>query len=119
MNLTLVLGIPFAEPPTESLRFMPPQKVQPWNGTLDVSKKPTVYCVQPNYFDPSLQSGQEDCLYLNVYTPVVSNVKTLFPVMVWIFGGGFQYGSGTWDEYGPDMFMDTKEVVMVNHSERG
>jgi carboxylesterase type B len=41
--------------------------------------------------------GNEDCLFLNVYTPklpdVSSNEKTkLLPTMVWIHGGGFQFG---------------------------
>ena len=60
--------------------------------------------------------GQEDCLYLNVYAPLFensSNIDSLLPVMVWIYGGGFDSGSGTWDEYGPQKFMETQNVVLV------
>ena len=34
-------------------------------------------------------------------------------MMFWIFGGSWKYGSGTWDEYGPEMFMDTGDVILV------
>lgn len=37
--------------------------------------------------------GSEDCLFLNVYTPKLSNAKDL-PVMIWIHGGAFGAGSG-------------------------
>ena len=68
----------------------------------------TVLC---NQWDTDV--GDEDCLYLNVYVPANEESISSLPVMVWIFGGGFNYGSGTWDEYGPQMFMDTQQVVMV------
>ena len=60
-------------------------------------------------------SGQEDCLYLNVYVPldVSGNPPENMPVMVWVFGGGWTSGSGTWDEYGPEKFMDFNNVIMV------
>ena len=47
-------------------------------------------------------SGQEDCLYLNVYVPLDDSgtPPKNMPVMVWIYGGSFEYGSGTFDEYG-------------------
>ena len=61
--------------------------------------------------------GQEDCLYLNVYAPLFenpTNIDSPLPVMVWIYGGGFDSGSGTWDEYGPQKFMETQKVVLVS-----
>ena len=96
---------------------MKPQPVEPWTGVLDASAQRTEFCAQPDYLDVDKTNGQEDCLYLNVYVPEVDPPSEPLPVMVWIFGGGFTYGSGTWDEYGPEMFMDTRKVVMVkNHS---
>lgn len=40
--------------------------------------------------------GAEDCLYLNVYVPVreKNERKTLLPVIFWIHGGAFQFGTG-------------------------
>ena len=96
---------------------MRPQPVEPWTGVLDLSAQSAEFCAQPDYLDVDKTNGQEDCLYLNVYVPEVDPPSEPLPVMVWIFGGSFTYGSGTWDEYGPEMFMDTRKVVMVmNHS---
>lgn len=65
------MGIPYAEPPVENLRFKAPQKVKHWQGVLSAQKEPPM-CTQ---FDPFTRStvveGQEDCLYLNVYAPQV------------------------------------------------
>ena len=60
--------------------------------------------------------GQEDCLYLNVYRPLLEAAPPTappLPVMVWIFGGGWTAGSGTWDEYGPQVVM--MGMMMILH----
>lgn len=62
----------------------------------------------------NLIHGQEDCLYLNVYTP---DVNKKLPVMFWIYGGGFIAGHSAPDLYGPDYFMD-KDVVFVSFNYR-
>jgi len=68
-------------------------------------------CTQNNHFLPAVKHlilGQEDCLYLNVYTP---NLNGKLPVMFWIHGGGFLAGhSGL---FGPEYFMDN-DVVLVS-----
>lgn len=55
--------------------------------------------------------GQEDCLYLNVYTPDLAP-KEAFPVMVWIHGGGYISGYGNDSLYGPE-FLVKKDVILV------
>jgi carboxylesterase type B len=55
--------------------------------------------------------GDEDCLYLNVYTTNI-NPKKKFSVMVWIHGGGFSSGSGDATVYGPDHIVK-KDIVLV------
>lgn len=55
-------------------------------------------------------SGQEDCLYLNVYTP---STDGNFSVMFWIHGGAFSSGHSSSEMFGPDYFMD-KNVVLVS-----
>ncbi|XP_055838522.1 juvenile hormone esterase-like [Episyrphus balteatus] len=106
------MGVPFAEPPVGDLRFSNPKPMKPWKGVLDATKaKPD--CIQKNYLPPQpFVSGQEDCLYLNIYRPINKDKKPL-PVMVYIFGGGFFAGTASPLIHGPEYFMDTKEVILV------
>ena len=60
--------------------------------------------------------GQEDGLVVNVNSPDL-NPKQLFPVMVFIYGGGFVSGSGVREIYGPEFFMD-KDIVLVTFNYR-
>lgn len=58
--------------------------------------------------------GEEDCLFLNVYTKYLPNKDShpRLPVMFWIHGGGFTFGSGNAFLYGPD-FLVAEDVVLV------
>ena len=60
-------------------------------------------------------AGQEDCLYLNIYSPVSAGSEgaAALPVMVWIYGGGYSVGYNTARGYGPQKFMDTQQVILV------
>lgn len=65
-------GIPYAEPPVGDLRYAEPLPKQPWTGILDGYNKSQVICPQMQYFSLSKDyEGDEDCLYINVYTPMV------------------------------------------------
>ncbi|VVC41623.1 Hypothetical protein CINCED_3A016801 [Cinara cedri] len=99
-------SVPYAKPPVGELRFEAPEPVDPWNGTLDATGTANA-CVQK-----SEMYGNEDCLYLNVYTPNVTDDQK-FPVMFWIHGGGFSMGHGSPEMFGPDYFMD-KNVVLIS-----
>lgn len=69
-------------------------------------------CCQSDYLSPGKNiQGSEDCLYLNVYVKSAKNDQRL-PVMVWIHGGAFMYGSGDDLQYGPDYLL-RKNVVLV------
>ena len=39
--------------------------------------------------------GSEDCLWLNVYTPVINDGEKLKPVLVWIYGGRWLVGTAS------------------------
>lgn len=64
------MGIPYAEPPVGKLRFRAPVKVKPWQGILLAHAEPPM-CTQKDPYSRTDIQGQEDCLYLNVYAPVV------------------------------------------------
>ena len=84
-------GIPYAAPPVGELRWKAPQPVARWKHV----KKATEYgarCMQGNVFGDMVfhdAGPSEDCLYLNVWTPGAKS-KAKLPVMVSIYGGGFQ-----------------------------
>jgi len=85
-------GIPYAAPPVGPLRFQPPAKALAWTGVRD-ARKPGPRCLQDPGSDPEFgRQSDEDCLTLNVWTPVTPGPPR--PVMVWIHGGAFMNGSG-------------------------
>ncbi|XP_049789550.1 esterase FE4-like isoform X1 [Schistocerca nitens] len=104
-------GVPYAEPPVGTLRFQPPVAKEPWDGVRDALAAGSM-CVQ---LDTGADRGQEDCLFLNVYTPELpTGTTTLRPVMVFIHGGGFVNGAGI--TYGPDYFVEAGVVaVTINY----
>ncbi|XP_018312621.1 esterase E4 [Mycetomoellerius zeteki] len=100
-------GIPYAKPPVGELRFKDPLPPERWFGDRDASKHGNI-AVQVDLLTREIV-GDEDCLYLNVYT--IDIVKKR-PVMVWIHGGGFGSGSGNAAWYGPDYIVQ-KDVILV------
>ncbi|XP_067638389.1 esterase B1-like isoform X2 [Eurosta solidaginis] len=102
-------GIPYAKPPIGELRFRAPQPPQPWTGVRNctsMGNKPL-----QRHLVLGITEGSEDCLYLNVYAKELKSDR-LLPVMVWIYGGGFQIGEATRDIYAPDYFME-RDIVLV------
>lgn len=110
-------GIPFAKPPVEELRFRAPQPVDNWKGVLetkDFGARPVQRMV---FGDMNSRSDgiNEDCLYLNVWTPASRNTKDL-PVLVYFFGGGFVAGDASEPRYdGENMAKQGVVVVTVNY----
>jgi para-nitrobenzyl esterase len=82
-------GIPYAQAPVGALRWQPPAPPAPWPGVRDGSRFGAI-CPQLN---GSTVVGEEDCLTLNVWTPVVPPARPL-PVMVFFPGGGNHGFSG-------------------------
>uniref|UniRef100_A0A8D9AVP2 Carboxylic ester hydrolase n=1 Tax=Cacopsylla melanoneura TaxID=428564 RepID=A0A8D9AVP2_9HEMI len=111
-------GIPFAKPPTGDLRYRNPEPDPGWEGVFDATKEADI-CVQEIILIKDFAGiplGNEDCLYLNVYTPDPTPGKKL-PVMVWIYGGAFQMGGADSRSCGPSYIMD-RDVVYVNFNYR-
>lgn len=78
------LGLPYAAPPIGELRFKAPKKPTPWfHDSLLAHNEPPM-CTQTNIFNRTEKNvvGQEDCLYLNVYTP---NVCTYYFFLIFTY----------------------------------
>jgi bile salt-stimulated lipase len=74
-------GIPYGKPPVGELRFRNPVQHEGWDGVRDALRHAN-HCPNSGFGT----GGQEDCLYLNVYTP---NLKGNLSVMFWVHGGAF------------------------------
>ncbi|CAL1292762.1 unnamed protein product [Larinioides sclopetarius] len=97
----MFVGIPYATPPLEDLRFLKPEPVEAWDGVLQ-AKKQRPACMQyteaPYPWYNNFYGTSEDCLYLNIYTPIFANEKSNLAVLFWIHGGGFTLGSNVLDK---------------------
>ncbi|XP_049799890.1 esterase FE4-like [Schistocerca nitens] len=83
-------GIPYAEPPVGSLRFKPPVPVSSWTEEKDALQTPN-RCIQMDGLGNI--KGDEDCLYLNVFSPELpSDTSVPRPVLVLIHVGCFRTG---------------------------
>ncbi|KAI0265652.1 Alpha/Beta hydrolase protein [Gloeopeniophorella convolvens] len=109
-NVTGFFGIPFAQPPLGNLRFRPPLANSPYTGVHNATQfGPT--CIQQA--GPSMDTSKllipgtttvlgssasteptdsEDCLLINVIKPTNAEHNINLPVLVWIYGGGFEQG---------------------------
>lgn len=115
------LSVPFAEPPIGANRFKPPIAKRKWNTTIDASiLAPACVQARDTYNDTFWGSemwnyntqNTEDCLYMNIWTP--ADAPHNLTVMVWIFGGGFWYGSPSLALYDGRALALTGNVVVVN-----
>lgn len=113
------LGIPYAAPPFDDLRFAAPAPVEPWDGVRDCTRfGPTA--LKPPYPSPvdvllpePVVPG-EDVLNLNVWTPDAG--ASGLPVLVWIHGGAFVNGSGGVPQYdGAAFARDGVVAVTINY----
>jgi para-nitrobenzyl esterase len=117
-------GVPYGASTAGANRFMPPKKPIAWTGTretLDFGPS----CPQlPGFKTPEIQLMQnlasgpssEDCLVLNVWTPATDGAKR--PVMFWLHGGGFQFGSGSQPFYDGENLARRGNVVTITINHR-
>ncbi|MEL7197925.1 MAG: carboxylesterase/lipase family protein [Pseudomonadota bacterium] len=127
------LGVPYAAPPVGERRFRAPEPSESWTGIADATGYGAP-CMQlytpsgPRTTDLTRQmqaifptftetkTDNEDCLFLNVWTPDAASGKR--PVMVWFHGGGYAYGSGGWPAYNGRNLADKGDVVVVTVNHR-
>lgn len=104
-------GIPYAAPPVGANRWRPPQPVTPWKEVRDATKD-CADCPQ-RAWPGSTAIQSEDCLFLNVWTPVTATEKSKLPVMFWIHGGGFTGGSGSGPGSAGDAFAKHGVILVT------
>lgn len=120
--ITVYRGIPFATPPVDELRWRAPQPAANWDGVrvcdtfgpISMQEAPGIiphFYTKEWYVDPRTPMD-EDCLYLNVWTPASSAAEKL-PVMVWFFGGGMTAGNTAEYEFDGERIAK-RGIVMVS-----
>nr|XP_053653250.1 venom carboxylesterase-6-like isoform X3 [Cherax quadricarinatus] len=112
-------SIPFAKPPIGNLRLRDPVRGDGWEGVRDGSQEPPV-CSQVNgqslMFDKQpFYEGEEDCLYLSIFTPKSSlqpgEPKAQLPVIILIPGGGFFFGGIR--KFAPYVLMNEDIIFII------
>ncbi|KAI8712950.1 hypothetical protein NCS52_01394700 [Fusarium sp. LHS14.1] len=102
-NQDLFLGVPFAQPPTENLRFSKPAPPVAWSGIKIV----TAYgpaCIGNSlglagFSQNTTSMMSEDCLHINIVRPAGISRHSKLPVLAWIHGGAWMEGSANEPRY--------------------
>ncbi|NJK83282.1 MAG: carboxylesterase family protein, partial [Saprospiraceae bacterium] len=105
-NVLQFLGIPYAKPPVDSLRWRIPQPPSSWIDIQDA----LVFAPPCPQKEGTEIFGNEDCLYLNIWTPSLS---AQLPVMVFIHGGSNQSGSTDQFLYFGKNMAERGQVIVV------
>ncbi|CEF69903.1 Acetylcholinesterase [Strongyloides ratti] len=113
------LGVPFAKPPIKNLRFKSPEPLDEptWTEPF-IANKPANACIQGKnkkgyegmYVNIPESEQSEDCLQLNMWVPK----KPSGAVLIFIFGGGFRFGSPSLDIYNGSVIASKTKSIVVN-----
>ncbi len=118
-GINVFRGLPFAAPPVGAMRWREPQTAERWTAVRQATATGPSCIQKPGM---SLENGgdpgslDEDCLYLNVFSPRVERAARL-PVMVWIHGGALSFGSGGLPIYDGSA-LARRDVVVVTMNYR-
>ncbi|GAB1609082.1 hypothetical protein Ahia01_001193600 [Argonauta hians] len=132
-RVNVFLGIPYAKRPSDAehkeYRFRVPDKPE-WDGVWDATKQRPACPQSPWYVRetiPNFHEMDEDCLYMNIYAPNTTRQIhssgnrwgpvnwPLYPVIVFIHGGGFVMGSS---QQHPGYFLAERDAVVVTFNYR-
>jgi para-nitrobenzyl esterase len=121
-------AIPYAAPPLGELRFMPPHEAPKWAGVREAIanggrspqaglRRGTRPELEAFSGKPDSSPDSEDCLNLHVWTPSTTDGARR-PVMVWLHGGAFSYGSANSERLTGSRLVSRGDVVVVTVNHR-
>lgn len=110
-------GVPYAQPPVGNLRFKDPKPPKKWNNTYDATVDYHGVCAQAHIVHKHALHGVEDCLYMNIHTPMLPNHPDykLKPVLLFIHG--YAFTSSLSHIYGADFLID-KDIIFITVTHR-
>lgn len=121
-GLDIFLGIPYAQPPIYERRFKHSVPLTKWEHPIDATSiapiPPQPYNKLETFFSSHKQTFTQDenCLYLNIWKQ--HNHKTLKPVIIYFYGGGFINGHGTAELYNPQHLVEQEDVIVITFNYR-
>jgi para-nitrobenzyl esterase len=121
-------AVPYAAPPTGAHRFLPPREAEPWSGVREATayagrapqaglRAGTRPELETFSGAPDASPDSEDCLTLHVWTPSTTDGGKR-PVMVWLHGGAFAYGSANSERLRGSRLSKQGDVVVVTVNHR-
>ena len=126
-DYTVFRGVPYAKPPIGDLRWRRPAPPEAWSGVRDATAFPptamqreqtpgSFYNIEFFSDEDYMPPMNEDCLYINIWTPAKSASEKL-PVAFWIHGGAFLAGFGSEMEFDGRAFCE-RDVILVTFNYR-
>lgn len=114
-GIAIFRAVPYATPPTGTLRFAAPQPVAPWSGRRDATAHGPIAPQTPTRLAPAMGDFRrpidEDCLTLTIWTPAADAAKR--PVLVWLHGGAWMSGAASLDWYNGSVLAREAGIVVV------